>query len=342
MDPSETPIPAWAIEKLHIALDGEEKDLGAPICWGQPGQDETEHQKYWGGLMKFKGACVVWDAFAGPGAVICWVVCCPLSTWWACEACCGSEYTEQLERRVLTNMKVVWILYSDHMLYISGPRMMIFHLANIDRVEATDSYEANMRAGVLGCCQDCFQGHREGIVVHGVSGDVDIANRITYSPERLVRAHGHPGHYRIAGGTPSMTTKQIGLDTFSRMMEDPDKFAKAANEQIKDCKEIRRVAEQPFPNEVVESYAKRKKAERERAFNGREDEKCSGCGNMTGTGPFCKGCGLERASMDCQKCGAAGTGGKFCGKCGTALSPLGVTVNIAGQSLSPVTTDTMR
>ena len=345
MNPSETPIPAWAIEKLHTALDGEEKGLGAPICWGQPGQDEEEHRKYWSGFMKFKGMCVVWDAFAGPGAVICWVVCCPLSTWWACEACCGSEYKQELATRIPTNMKMVWILYSDHMVYISGPRMMIFHLANIGEVEATDSFERHMRDGLLGCSQKCFQGDREGIVVHGVSGEVDVANRVVRSPATLVHAAGAPGHYVLAGGMPSISTVQVGLDTLSRMMEDPYKFAKAANAQIKDCKEIRMVPKQPFPNEDVKDYAARIKAERERALTHKEDENCHQCGKMTGTGRFCKGCGLDRnaakATRSCKKCGAAQGGGEFCEKCGTAMPPLGVEIDIAGQSVSPVTTNTM-
>jgi hypothetical protein len=344
MDPSETPIPAWAIEKLHKALDGEENGLGAPICWGQPGQDEEEHRKYWSGFMKFKGACVTWDAFAGPGAVICWAVCCPLATWWACEACCGSEYKQQLSWRIPNNMKIVWILYSNHMVYISGPSMKIFHLANISKVEATDNFEGHMRDGLLGCTQACFQGSREGIVVHGVSGDVDVANRVVNSPITMQHTVGSPGQYHLSGGMPSMTTVQVGLETFSRMMEDPYKFANAANAQIKDCQEARMVSKQPFPNEAVKDYAARIKAERERALTEKEDGICHQCGKMMGTGPFCKGCGLDRnavATTSCKKCGATQTGGEFCEKCGTAMPPLGVEVDIAGQSATPVTTNTM-
>ena len=119
-----------------------------------------------------------------------------------------------------------------------------------------------MRDGLLGCTQACFQGKREGIVVHGCAGEVDVVNRVTQSPVTMTPTAGAPGQYHMAGGMPSFSTVEIGLDTFSRMMEEPHKFAAAANKQIKDCKEERMVAKQMYPNEVVKEYAKRKKAER--------------------------------------------------------------------------------
>ena len=49
---------------------------------------------------------------------------------------------------------------------------------------------------------------------------------------------------------------------------------------------------------------------------------CSNCGQETGGGKFCRGCGhpqaaAETAKQFCGNCGSQLTGAKFCGECGT-------------------------